>query len=257
MLCKICGSESKKLFTTKVLNKYNVQYYKCPQCEFIQTEEEYWLGEAYKSSMNLSDTGVVTRNILLAIKTSLVLNFLFDKKSDYLDYAGGWGILTRLMRDIGFNFYWYDPYTENQIARGFEGNLDKKYAAITVFEGFEHFQAPYEDIEKMFSITDTIILSTSLTPKPTPKPKDWWYYSPEHGQHIALYSESTFKVIARKYLSNYYTDGKYFHILSKKKLNSTVVKFLLSPIGYLLFPIVLLTNKSKTSSDNRQIAHKK
>jgi hypothetical protein len=207
--------------------------------------------------MNLSDTGVITRNILLAIKTSLILNFLFDNKSKYLDYAGGWGILTRLMRDIGFNFYWYDPYTKNEIARGFEGKLKDWYEAITTFEGFEHFQSPYEDIDKMFAITDTIIFSTTLVPQPAPKPKDWWNYAPEHGQHIALYSKDALKVIAEKYSSNYYTDGKYFHIFSKKKLNNVVVKLLLSPVGYLLFPIVLLTNKSKTFSDNRYIADKK
>lgn len=43
MKCKICHHEVDKLFKEKVLNKYNIQYYKCPQCGFIQTEKEFWL----------------------------------------------------------------------------------------------------------------------------------------------------------------------------------------------------------------------
>ncbi len=41
----------------------------------------------------------------------------------FLDYAGGYGVFTRLMRDIGFDFYWHDPYTQNLFANGFEKDI--------------------------------------------------------------------------------------------------------------------------------------
>jgi hypothetical protein len=250
--CKICSTDSEKLFRTKIINKYEIQYYQCPNCSFIQTEKEYWLKEAYKRSMNLSDTGVLTRNILLGLKTSLLIHFLLNRKGEFIDYAGGWGVFTRLMRDIGFDFYWYDPYTKNELARGFEADLSKRYEALTIFEGFEHFQYPYKDLEKMFKLSDTIIFSTTLVPKPTPEPKDWWYYGLEHGQHIALYSKETFEFIAKKYDCNYYTDGKYLHILTKRKFSKISFRFLVSIVGLVLIPLVLIMNKSKTIEDSNR-----
>jgi len=255
--CKICGSKAKKLFKAKILNKYEIQYYQCPNCFFIQTEKEYWLKEAYQSSMNLSDTGVLTRNILLGLKTSLIIHFLLNRKGKFIDYAGGWGIFTRLMRDIGFDFYWFDPYTKNELARGFEAELSRKYGALTIFEGFEHFQNPHEDIEKMFKLSDTIIFSTTLVPKPTPKPNDWWYYGLEHGQHIAFYSKETFEEIAKKYGYYYYTDGRYLHMFTKRQISKFFFKVLISLLGFILLPIVFLTNKSRTISDNKKISNAK
>ena len=255
--CKICSSSLRKIFKTKVLNKYNVQYYQCPNCSFIQTEKEYWLKEAYQSSMNISDTGVLKRNLLLSLKTSLIIQFLLNRKGQFIDYAGGWGVFTRLMRDIGFDFYWFDLYTKNELARGFEADMNKKYEALTIFEGFEHFQNPHEDLEKMFKLSDTLIFSTALVPIPTPKPQDWWYYGIEHGQHIAFYSKDSFKEIAKKYGYYYYTDGKYFHMLTKKNIPNLFFKFLTSILGFIFLPIVFLTNKSKTISDSRYLSNAK
>ncbi|MFT3794532.1 hypothetical protein [Flavobacterium sp.] len=133
MECKICGSETTKIFNTQVLYKYAVDYYQCPNCDFGQTEKPYWLDEAYVSSMNLSDTGVMLRcERMSKITTSLICLF-FNSKGKFLDYAGGYGVFTRTMRDIGFDFYWDDPYTKNVIARGFDGKLDERYEMVTTF----------------------------------------------------------------------------------------------------------------------------
>jgi hypothetical protein len=217
MRCKICGGESKKIFDTLVLYKYDVNYYQCTTCEFAQTEEPYWLEEAYISSMNLSDTGVMMRcERLSKIVTSLICLF-FNKKGTFLDYAGGYGVFTRTMRDIGFNYYWDDPYTRNDVARGFEGSLDRKYDIVTTFESFEHFENPIEEVEKILKLTDTIILTTDLVAS-APVDKGWWYIAPEHGQHIAFHSKKSFAVIAKKFGLNYY-NAKNVHILTKDKLS--------------------------------------
>ena len=120
MNCKICNKKSNYIFNAKILNKYNIEYYHCPNCGFLQTEEPFWLEEAYKESINISDTGIMVRNLYLSKITTLIIYFLFDKNKKFLDYAGGYGIFVRLMRDIGFDFYWYDKYSENLLARGFE-----------------------------------------------------------------------------------------------------------------------------------------
>ena len=49
--CKICDSNSHYFATAKVLQKYNVDYFQCSNCGFVQTEEPYWLDEAYSEAI--------------------------------------------------------------------------------------------------------------------------------------------------------------------------------------------------------------
>lgn len=216
MNCKICQNQTQKLFTAKVLYKYDVDYFQCQTCGFGQTEKPFWLDEAYISSMNVSDTGVMYRCERMSKITTSLLFLFFNTKGKFLDYAGGFGVFTRQMRDIGFDFYWQDPYTKNEIARGFDGSLDDSYDVVTTFESFEHFDNSLEEIEKITKLTETIILTTDLISKPAPAHSDWWYYASEHGQHISFYSKDSFKVIAKKFGMNYY-NAMNIHILTKKK----------------------------------------
>jgi hypothetical protein len=169
--------------------------------------------------MNLSDTGIMFRNDYMSNVTSAIIRCYFDKKGTFLDYSGGYGVFTRLMRDIGYNFLWHDLFTQNVLARGFE--YDKRTAPnlelVTNFEAFEHFLHPIEDIEKILKLSDNILLTTSLAKIPAPAPQDWWYYGLEHGQHISLYRKETLRFIAKKYNLNLYSH-RTVHLLTKKKL---------------------------------------
>lgn len=120
MKCKICNSKSINIFNAKILKKYNRKYFHCQNCGFLQTEDPYWLEEAYEESINISDTGIMSRNLSLSQLSTLILFFFFNKNAKFLDFAGGYGIFVRLMRDIGFDFYWYDKFSNNLLARGFE-----------------------------------------------------------------------------------------------------------------------------------------
>jgi len=48
MDCNICKNNTSIFSRVKILNKYDVKYFYCDYCGFIQTEEPYWLEEAYK-----------------------------------------------------------------------------------------------------------------------------------------------------------------------------------------------------------------
>lgn len=252
MNCKICQNETSKIFEAIVLYKYKVNYFQCPNCGFAQTEKPYWLDEAYESSMNLSDTGVMHRSERMSkITTSLIILF-FNQKGVFLDYAGGLGVFTRQMRDIGFNYFWHDPYTKNELARGFEGDLNLKYDLVTTFESFEHFEEPLKEVEKILQFTDTIILTTDLISRKAPKHNDWWYYGSEHGQHIAFHSKESFKIMAKK-LGLYYHNAMNVHILTKKKINFIGTCFLkfkyAKHLLYIFFFFINPFIKSKSFDD--------
>lgn len=248
IFCKICSSKSTHIFNGKILNKYTIGYYKCNTCGFVQTENPYWLDEAYNSSINLVDTGLTRRNVLASKSVSTVLLFCFDKKAKYLDYAGGYGMFTRLMRDVGFDFYTHDPYTPNLLARGFDYNPQDNIELLTTFESFEHFVEPLVEIEKMLAISKNIFFSTHLIPSPTPPIDKWWYYGTEHGQHVAFYTPQALKYIANKYNLQVYT-LKGYHLLTEKKIGNLMFNLLVGGGRFGLNKVVNLFIKTKVNDD--------
>lgn len=254
MQCKICNSITEIKFKAVVLNKYTVDYFQCSNCGFLQTEKPYWLEEAYSNPINTSDTGILDRNITFSKMLAVLIYFNFNKAAKFLDYAGGYGIFTRLMRDIGFNFYWHDPYTQNLLAKGFEADIksDFKYELITAFEVFEHFTNPKTEIGEMIKLSNTIVFSTELLPSEIPDPKNWWYYGFEHGQHISFYNKKTIYTLANQFNMNYYNLNG-IHILTKRKFNNTLLVLINKLSNFGLYQIVNKLVNSKTFSDHLKI----
>tara|TARA_B100000900_G_C20536540_1_gene698634 strand:+ start:374 stop:1153 length:780 start_codon:yes stop_codon:yes gene_type:complete len=255
MECKICNNTSEMFHKNKILNKYNISYFQCPSCGFVQTEEPYWLNESYNEAISLSDTGIMARNIVFTKLATIVLSMLLDKNGEFLDYGGGYGIFTRLMRDNGFNYFWHDKHAENLVARGFEGKIrNKKYDGITSFENFEHFENPLKEIERIFSLTDFVLFSTDLISVPAPKTEKWWYYCLEHGQHVSLFSNKSLQYIANKYNYNFISNGTNIHIFSKKKITSKIffITKIITKIGLDKFFI----QSSKIDSDMNEMIDK-
>lgn len=215
------------------MGKYNVDYYKCCYCGFIQTEKPYWLDEAYVEPINRFDVGLVNRNLQYSNKVKVILSLLFNANSNstFIDYGGGYGLFVRLMRDSGFNFYRYEPYCINIFAKGFDYSFDDsskdEVDLITAFELFEHLEDPLGKIGKIFTYSSNIYFSTALIPKNNPKPDEWWYYGLEHGQHISFYTLKSLKIIAEKYGTNIYSNEADIHLFTKnKKLTSQLFKLM-------------------------------
>ena len=232
MNCKICKGSTKPVFDfkVKVLNKHLIDYLKCNQCGFIQTEDPYWLPEAYSSAITSLDIGLIGRNIKTSKLVSSLILGVFDKNGKFLDYGGGYGMLVRMMRDLGFDFYRFDTYCENTFATHFDlGDSGvTRFELLTAFELFEHLADPVGETGKMLELSDSIFFSTELVPdRPISQPDDWWYFTPETGQHIALYSAASLQKLASIYGCNFYTNGSTFHLITRKKLSPIVFKLLL------------------------------
>lgn len=212
------------------MHKYDVKFYSCDECGFMQTEEPYWLKEAYESPISESDTGLLMRNIHFSIVFSVALRFLnLNLKGRFLDFGGGHGVFARLMRDNGFDFFWFDKHAENIFAKGFEGGIgQERYEAITSLETFEHLIDPKKEIQELFIITDHVLFSTELLPEKVPSPETWWYYCLEHGQHISFFSKKSLEFLARKNGFYFLSAGNGMHLLSKYRV--TRLAFILTKI---------------------------
>ena len=112
-VCRICSVPVSEKFSSNLLNKYTVKYFQCSICRYVQTESPFWLEEAYTNTINDSDTGMMMRSLWHRNIASTLIYLFFDKRGKFLDYGGGYGVFVRLMRDIGFDYYWQDKYTKN------------------------------------------------------------------------------------------------------------------------------------------------
>src|SRR5262245_34997398 len=135
-ICPITKKQMKPVFSEKILKKYNITYYYSEESGILQTEKPYWLDEAYQDALSELDTGLLRRNIYNRERLEPILYLLYKKDSKFLDIGGGYGLLARLMRDIGFDFYTFDEHCINIFAKTFEPEKESKFEALVAFEVF-------------------------------------------------------------------------------------------------------------------------
>jgi hypothetical protein len=180
----------------RVLGKHDVSYVQCSRCDLIQTEAPHWLDEAYSHAISELDTGAMHRNQVNS-RVAALLGRMTRLEGQCLDYGGGHGVFVRMMRDLGFDFRWYDKYGENLFARGFEGYVSERYSLVTAFEVFEHLADVREDLDALFAPRHELVLVGTVLH--AGHEDGWWYYVPESGQHVAFYSRRTLDWVAQLY----------------------------------------------------------
>jgi len=238
-------------FAATLLRKYEVPYFHCSSCGLLQTEEPYWLDEAYSDAIAVADTGLIQRNISIAAKLASLIYFELDPKGAYLDVAAGYGMQVRLMRDFGFDYYWSDKYCANLLARGFEADsATSPFQALTAFEVLEHVHDPLSFISESMSSygSRTLIFSTELYHGAPPE-KDWWYYAFNTGQHISFYQPKTLQVIAERLGLKFYS-AHGIHMLTDRLINNKRFALLTGRLAYPMALYVKTQMKSRTLPDH-------
>lgn len=245
-ICRACGAHARYLWQGQLLN-ISVQYFECDACGYVQTEQPYWLDRAYAKPINDSDTGIINRNLINARIVWSTLLVLGKLNSRVADYAGGYGILVRLLRDYGVEALWSDRYCENLLARGFEHNGEPA-GLVTAFEAFEHFVNPAEELDRLLLTSSNILLSSEIIAEPTPRPDQWWYYGQNHGQHIGFFRVRTLKKLAERRGKYLISSGSY-HLITDKPIIPIVWHTLIKTIKLSNF-VVKKIFKSKIWEDH-------
>lgn len=259
-LCPVCSDVGQECFDAEVLGKHLARYFLCSNCGYLWIRDPYWLDEAYSEAIADTDTGIVSRNVDVASKLAPLLLWGLKERGrgKYLDSSGGYGLLVRLMRDYGFDFYWKDKYCKNIVATGFEYNVAVgQCRAVTAFEVLEHLENPVGYIRDALKLSgaNTFIFSTELFDGVPPAPNDWWYYARPSGQHIGFFQKKTLERIANDLGMQFYSSCG-IHVFSNALKDNLVLRLMMSRIGRLLAPILAKRILgSKTNSDSENIAN--
>lgn len=212
--CRLCGAATALHAVQTVLGRHQVCYWRCPQCDLIQTDAPHWLEEAYASAMSRFDTGAIRRNLLCASMTRCVAFASgLPAGAPCLDFGGGHGVFVRHMRDLGFDFRLCDAHAGNLFARGFEASPQAPCGLLTAFEVLEHFVDVRAEIEGLFRAgRERLLVSTQLHRRQTPP---WWYFMPESGQHVAFYGRPTMRWIGERFGYEVFAGSAYTLFLAR------------------------------------------
>lgn len=256
MQCPVCSGRTKHFDSAVIRGTYEGHFLRCLTCGFLYADNPVWLDEAYNTAINTTDVGLVDRNIWFANVVRSAIFFLFDSNGTFLDYGGGTGLFTRLMRDAGYNWYWYDTYCRNIFAEGFSADIGSglRYVLLTAAELLEHLVDPMQTLSELGKLSENILFTTRLLPDTLPRLDEWWYYGLEHGQHISFFSRKSLQILAESNGFVLQSNGVNLHLFCRKKMPNRLFKLVTHPL-LCRFASVLNRRKSLLQSDYEEMRH--
>lgn len=196
--CRLCGGAGVFLFERTVLGVRPAAYFQCTACGSVYTEPPDWLADAYAFPGVHIDVGMAGRAVRNWLLMSAVLPALgFGPEARLVDYGGGSGLFTRLMRDSGFDALTNDAFRSSYFADYWQAD-DLAAAApqvVTAFEVLEHFADPARELHALLAAQPDILIFTTEFCDGV-ELASWDYLVPECGQHVFFYSERGLRAFA-------------------------------------------------------------
>ena len=215
-LCAVCSGSTKFLFSYEVRGEHHASLRECLNCRFTYIANPHWLDESFSSELNDLDIGSVDRCLVLADFVEVLIRSMKSSKSRFLDWGGGYGLLSRIMRDRGLDFVSHDIYTRPLFVESSSNLNSETFELITMSEVALHLVDPVPVLTKIMESTDVLVFTAVIAPAVIPN--DWWYLMPDTGQHVAIYHEETLQALAEKLGVQVTSDGRFFHVLHRKSL---------------------------------------
>lgn len=250
--CRLCGSPAREAFQLKILQRHDVRFFECGHCGSLQTEQPYWLQEAYHAAITSTDTGVVIRNVVCQAAIFAIARIMHVAGS-LLDFGGGPGMLCRMLRDLGFDAYVSDRYADPVYARRFALQLDeareRRIGLLSAIEVFEHFENPAVSARELFSIGPRVIVVTTVLYHG--EGRSWWYIGKDTGQHIFFYTTKAMEWLAAQH--GYHYLGRHgFHVFSRDPFTlgqRILLRLAISTLGLRLVRIWIAATQRGTHAD--------
>lgn len=199
-----------------------VDYHLCESCGFCFAPEfREWDRSRFAACIYNDDYVQVDPDYLDArprASAAALISLIGDRSTAirHLDYGGGTGMLSALLRDAGWQSTSCDPYAEEHFALS---DLDR-YDLITAFEVFEHVpdvQGLMSNLASLLEQRGLVLFSTLVSDghvAPS-RPLDWWYAAPRNG-HVSLFSRRSLAVLGAAHGYSFGSLSDNFHAYWKK-----------------------------------------
>ena len=183
-------------------DQHQARYYECGACHALQIPDVPWLAAAYRHEgaghACDRDTGRLRRCFsaswyLFVLKSVGVV----PSSARLLDWGGGHGLLSRMLRDVGIDAWSYDPHVPVPLfsadqALSDDEAVEGSFDVVTAFEVLEHLVDPVGtagSIRRILAPGATVVVSTGVY-RSGQHDESWHYLAVEGGQHITFWSEA-------------------------------------------------------------------
>lgn len=215
--CRVCGGAARLLDVVDFnkscresegiylpMSGIPIYYVQCDDCGFsFAPEMSEWTPETFAERV-YNERYVDVDPDYLTLRPTQNADFLGALLADgasrirHLDYGGGNGLLSDLLRDSGWDSTSYDPFVNREVNAAELGQFD----LITVFEVFEHVPDAAQLARALVSLAKedaVIVFSTLISEGNLVRNRriDWWYASPRNG-HISLFTRKSLQYLATR-----------------------------------------------------------
>ena len=206
--CKICSSN-----TTTINDKqFDILYYQCNHCEFIQMDENKIVSFSdERKEYDLHENSILNTGYVNMFQDFLNTSVIpFKQTGKLLDFGSGpEPVLVQLInRDYDFDTMNYDIHYQPE-----KVYIDNIYDVITSTEVIEHLSNPIKVFKLFYDLLDDngiLAIMTLLNNNNTASFLKWWYR--RDVTHITFYTLKTMQILAD------ITGFKLIHSDKKRKL---------------------------------------
>jgi len=181
-----------------------VQYLACRTCgfafapEFAAWTPDDFAREIYNDGYAAVDPDHAETRPRANAETLLTTFPANARPASHLDYGGGAGRLSELLRAAGWSSACYDPF----FSGGGQQAPSGSYPLITCFEVFEHVPDVRGLVQRLDALLapDGLVLASTLVSdgQLVPgQPLTWWYASPRNG-HVSLFTARSLAMLATR-----------------------------------------------------------
>lgn len=174
-----------------------VYYFICERCGFCHAPELYaWTLEDFSTRI-YNDEYVLVDPDYVEVRPHANATHLISLLGDgakavrHIDYGGGQGLLSDMLRDSGWDSQSYDPFVDRDVSLASLGKFD----FVTAYEVFEHVPDVAQlaaNLSMLLKDDGLVLFSTLVTDGNVKRDQrlTWWYASPRNG-HISLFSHDS------------------------------------------------------------------
>lgn len=194
-----------------------VYYARCDACGFCFAPELCkWSLDEFKKKIYNDDYVQVDPDYLDSRprgNAAALISMFGDRAQSikHLDYGGGCGLMSRLLREANWQSMSYDPFVNGDVRLQDLGQFD----LITAYEVFEHVpdvHALMTDLRALLAPQGLLLFSTLLSDGNIHRNQrlTWCYAAPRNG-HISLFSRRSLALLAQANQVNFGSFNEGFH----------------------------------------------